>query len=343
MSASTTPAATDALSDSTGLPSGSTGSRRSSRGPDATGPCPRSRPRRPPDRCRRTRRAWCLHRRRDRRHCTPCDCPVLERAGEVGGARDGQSCCGTRTGAPGHGGHRRAIRRCGMTTPCPPNAATERMTAPRLRGSVMLSSATSSGGSGVLARRGDQVVGMRVAVRRHLQTRRPGAGRWRAAGRDRRAAPRGSRCRRRRPAARTSLSRSSLSAADRDVQSGRGNTGTQALDDGVAPEHDLGTVRGLAARRTADRGPGSALGRASRRARGPLGCGVLGARLGGRCRAARLRDHGGAGRRNRRPAPSWCRPYGLRRACSSCLPLLLSCLQRPLGSVGRIGHFDTRL
>jgi hypothetical protein len=30
-------------------------------------------------------------------------------------------------------------------TPCPPNAAVERMIAPRLRGSVMPSSATSSG------------------------------------------------------------------------------------------------------------------------------------------------------------------------------------------------------
>ena len=36
-------------------------------------------------------------------------------------------------------------RRCGTITPCPPNAATERMIAPRLRGSVTPSSATSNG------------------------------------------------------------------------------------------------------------------------------------------------------------------------------------------------------
>ena len=36
-------------------------------------------------------------------------------------------------------------RRSGTTTPWPPNAATERTMAPRLRGSVMPSSATTSG------------------------------------------------------------------------------------------------------------------------------------------------------------------------------------------------------
>ncbi len=38
-----------------------------------------------------------------------------------------------------------AERRCGRITPCPPNAAVERMIAPRLRGSVIPSSATNSG------------------------------------------------------------------------------------------------------------------------------------------------------------------------------------------------------
>ena len=37
-------------------------------------------------------------------------------------------------------------RRCGTTTPCAPNAAAERTTAPRLRGSVTPSMATTSGG-----------------------------------------------------------------------------------------------------------------------------------------------------------------------------------------------------
>ncbi|CAG6912944.1 hypothetical protein PICSAR64_04578 [Mycobacterium avium subsp. paratuberculosis] len=40
-----------------------------------------------------------------------------------------------------------ADRRCGISTPWPPNAATDRTMAPRLRGSEMLSSATSSAGS----------------------------------------------------------------------------------------------------------------------------------------------------------------------------------------------------
>ncbi len=39
-----------------------------------------------------------------------------------------------------------ADRRCGISTPWPPNAATDRTMAPRLRGSEMLSSATSSAG-----------------------------------------------------------------------------------------------------------------------------------------------------------------------------------------------------
>ena len=39
-----------------------------------------------------------------------------------------------------------AERRCGTTTPCPPNALTERTTAPRLRGSVTPSSAAISAG-----------------------------------------------------------------------------------------------------------------------------------------------------------------------------------------------------
>ena len=38
-----------------------------------------------------------------------------------------------------------ALRRAGTTTPCPPKAATERTMAPRLRGSVIPSSATTSG------------------------------------------------------------------------------------------------------------------------------------------------------------------------------------------------------
>ncbi len=54
-----------------------------------------------------------------------------------------------RAAAPAEVFHAAAVtptdRRCGTMTPCPPNAAVERMIAPRLRGSVTPSSATSSG------------------------------------------------------------------------------------------------------------------------------------------------------------------------------------------------------
>ena len=44
-----------------------------------------------------------------------------------------------------------ALRRSGMMTPSPPKAATERITAPRLRGSVMLSKMTNIPGRGFSA------------------------------------------------------------------------------------------------------------------------------------------------------------------------------------------------
>src|SRR3954465_13758560 len=85
-----------------------------------------------------------------------------------------------RAGAPPLVGQAEAVmptaRRCGTTTPCASNAAAERTTAPRLRGSVTPSIATSSGGrpelratAGRAAGGGEQVVGVRVVVRRHLQ------------------------------------------------------------------------------------------------------------------------------------------------------------------------------
>ncbi len=53
---------------------------------------------------------------------------------------------GSRAATPADVRHATAVmpaeRRCGITTPCPPNAPTERTTAPRLRGSVTPSSAT---------------------------------------------------------------------------------------------------------------------------------------------------------------------------------------------------------
>ena len=68
---------------------------------------------------------------------------------------------GTRASAPADAFHApavtRADRRAGTSTPCPPNAAAERTTAPRLRGSVTPSRATISAGAwkasaGALAR-----------------------------------------------------------------------------------------------------------------------------------------------------------------------------------------------
>ena len=59
---------------------------------------------------------------------------------------------GTRAAAPAEVFQAEAVtpteRRCGTMTPCPPKAATERMIAPRLRGSVMPSIATTSGKPG---------------------------------------------------------------------------------------------------------------------------------------------------------------------------------------------------
>ncbi len=58
---------------------------------------------------------------------------------------------GSRAAAPALVRHATAVipalRLLGSSTPCAPNAAAERMTAPRLRGSVTPSRATSSGGS----------------------------------------------------------------------------------------------------------------------------------------------------------------------------------------------------
>ena len=59
-----------------------------------------------------------------------------------------------------------AARRSGMSTPCAPNPAAERTTAPRLRGSVTESSATISGFSPISVGPHQQVVGVGVLVRR---------------------------------------------------------------------------------------------------------------------------------------------------------------------------------
>ena len=60
-----------------------------------------------------------------------------------------------------------ADRRSGTTTPCAPKPAAERTTAPRLRGSVTPSSATTSGGRPDVGRARQQVVGVGVLVGGH--------------------------------------------------------------------------------------------------------------------------------------------------------------------------------
>ena len=62
-----------------------------------------------------------------------------------------------------------AERRSGTITPCAPNATADRITAPRLRGSVTPSSATSSGAVVDSSRCRKQVGQLGVAERRHLQ------------------------------------------------------------------------------------------------------------------------------------------------------------------------------
>ena len=70
---------------------------------------------------------------------------------------------GTRAAAPADAFHAVAVipaaRRSGTTTPCAPNAAADRTTAPRFRGSVTPSSTTRKGGSRASAARSSRSSG----------------------------------------------------------------------------------------------------------------------------------------------------------------------------------------
>ena len=117
-----------------------------------------------------------------------------------------------------------------------------------------------------------------------------------------------------------SATRSSAVGAQRDVQGGRRDARPQALDDGVAAEHGLGTSSSAAALARAMPDPVGALSpRASRPPpiRRCAGCPCAPRRAAsGPCPAARAC----AGRRSRRPCPSSCRPCASRRGAGSCRP-----------------------
>ena len=104
----------------------------------------------------------------------------------------------SRAAAPALVRHATAVtdadRRCGISTPWPPNAATDRTIAPRLRGIGDVVQRHQQRRRRIRRRRPQHVVGVRVVVRRHLQrdalVQTVGAD----AGPDRASAPRGSRC-----------------------------------------------------------------------------------------------------------------------------------------------------
>ena len=132
-----------------------------------------------------------------------------------------------------------AERRCGSTTPWPPNAAAERMIAPRLRGSVIPSSATNSG---VCAARWSGRGG-RAGAR--TRTAAPASatpwcsrsmpGSRSSSGRIPRAPARPRWC----AMERVSFSRSSISTRAAMYSVVAGMLGPQRLEHGVAAGHDL--------------------------------------------------------------------------------------------------------
>ena len=216
-----------------------------------------------------------------------------------------------------------AERRCGTTTPCPPNAPAERTTAPRLRGSVTPSSATIRPGVGRLRGDLEELVGMRVLVGRH-----------------------GERDALVQRAARDPVEVAAGHLQDRHARLGGQVHGLGDAFVGRAAHRDRERQRGDALRAgTRPRGCGRARSRWSRRRRGG------GARPSGgprprawRCarRPRPWRARGGArraawgpcpptldgaGRRSRRPSPSSCLPCAPRRGAWSCLPWVLCVLQ----------------
>ncbi len=144
-------------------PSGWTPRRRSSPAPVARGPCP---PNRPPRRSGPSPSSSSIVVSPSASRPTTCR-PASAQLFSVR-VRFVARETGSRAAAPALVRHATAVtdadRRCGMSTPWPPNAATERTIAPRLRGSEMLSNATSSAGT-------LSVVADRPADRRGARTR----------------------------------------------------------------------------------------------------------------------------------------------------------------------------
>ena len=139
-----------------------------SRGPGGTGPCPPSRRRARAGRSRTAGRRSAVS--------PPPSSPTTKQPAccspRASRARFVARATGTRAAAPAETFHADAVtpaaRRSGTSTPCAPNAPADRSTAPRLRGSVTPSSATTSGAVAGLGRGVEQVVGVGVVVRRHL-------------------------------------------------------------------------------------------------------------------------------------------------------------------------------
>ena len=250
---------------------------------------------------------------------------------------------GTRAAAPADTFHAVAVtpaaRRDGTTTPCAPKAAADRSTAPRLRGSVTPSSATSSAGAPASSAACQQVVGVRVVVGRHLQdeplVRRP-AGR---SGRARSGWPPSAGCRASPPASATPAPgrRSSIRSATYSAVAGTdarsaSTTGLRPATHsgppsrygpaaGARPRRPRRAARSLGRRPGRDGAPGGSV------ARWPSGSGP--------CPRAR----GGAGRPTRPSGPSSTPGCASRPVARCCRPS-----GGPLGrgtSVGPLGVSST--
>ena len=257
----------------------------------------------PMGRCRRDRPRRC-HRRR------PARPPAIPRSAQSFSVlvRLVARATGTRAAAPALVRQATAVteaeRRCGITTPWPPNAATDRTIAPRLRGSEMLSNATNSAGDELIAD-DDQIVGMGVVERRHLQRdalmqvvgRHPvQIGARHLEDGDSRIGRAGDGFGHPLVGFRT----------ERDVERRRRNTGTQAFHHRVAAEHGLGFVNALG--RTAAAAAWTAWRRDGGDAYAPAGW------------DPGLPGRAGAGRPSPRSGPSYCRICGSPHGVASYRP-----------------------
>ena len=149
-------------------PSGSTPPRRSSDAPVATAPCPRNRRPTPSARKHRTRQSWCRRLASSPTTRTPASAHCLSVR-----LRFVARATGTRAAAPALVRQATAVtdaeRRCGISTPCPPKAATERMMAPEVARIGNVVQRNQQCGLDIAGGRGQQIVGVGVRVRRNLQ------------------------------------------------------------------------------------------------------------------------------------------------------------------------------